>query len=112
MADAATIARLRLNLGDPSLFDDDALEGYLDAYGGSEPRARLAALPALVAQYREAADFTDGEYAEKSSQLLDNALKLLALAREDVAALDEQEAALTRGKARTPTRVPVQWWFG
>jgi hypothetical protein len=119
MATTEQIALLRLAIADPStagdgsdsFFSDDELAAYLDAVDGSEPRARVPALRAMVAEAAKAVDFTEGDYAEKAQQYFKNLSDLLAAAEAEVTALDEQDAALTRVRAAFPTRIPVQWVF-
>jgi hypothetical protein len=119
MATQDALDLLRLNLADPSeegdgtdsFFSDAELTAYLDAVDGSEPRARVSALRPMVADAaKAAAKFTEGDYSEEV-KLYDRLVAMLAAAEAEVAILDEQDAALVRGKARLPTTVAVRWYF-
>ena len=114
MVDAATIATLRANIGDvgtPPAYTDAELAALLQAAGGVEPPARVAALLPLWAEAAGRTDYSTGTASEKAAGAFDQLKGLLAQAKSEVAALDARAKAASQAAAPVPVAVEVQFVF-
>lgn len=110
----AAVARLRRRIGDtgdPPAFSDAELALLLIEHGGSEPRARLAALGELAAEAAGRTDYTLGGSSERASQAFDQLRDLLAEARADAAGADAAGAARLRAAGAGSAAVAVEWVY-